>query len=96
MGTMSHIYCSGPVANDVLVRFDSRMLLFTGSQGVAEKLSMFLARALFGPCRTRFASPCIPWIAVCRALRSGVCVSHADWCLRSGGNPDFTSSQPPT
>lgn len=39
MGTMSHIYCSGPVANDVLVRFDSRMLLFTGSQGVAEKLS---------------------------------------------------------
>jgi 1-pyrroline-5-carboxylate dehydrogenase len=36
--TMNHIYCSGPVANDLLVRFDSRMLLFTGSQSVAEKL----------------------------------------------------------
>merc|ERR1711871_1600427 len=39
---MNYIYCSGPVANELLVRFDSRMLLFTGSQAVAEKLSQDL------------------------------------------------------
>mmetsp|Transcript_39501 Transcript_39501/g.70062 ORF Transcript_39501/g.70062 Transcript_39501/m.70062 type:complete len:556 (-) Transcript_39501:88-1755(-) len=32
------IYCSGPVMNEILVRGDCRMTLFTGSQVIAEKL----------------------------------------------------------
>ena len=36
------IYCSGPAFNDILVRGDSRMTLFTGSQHVAEKLTLDL------------------------------------------------------
>ena len=36
------IYSSGPVMNKVLVDADTRMCLFTGSQGVAEKLVLDL------------------------------------------------------
>jgi len=32
------IYCKGPVMNEIMVKGDSRMCLFTGSQHVAEKL----------------------------------------------------------
>ncbi|KAL1528800.1 hypothetical protein AB1Y20_010125 [Prymnesium parvum] len=36
------IYCDGPVMNEVMVRGESRMCLFTGSQNVAEKLTIDL------------------------------------------------------
>ena len=36
------IYCSGPAFNDVLIRGDAKMTLFTGSQAVAEKLTLDL------------------------------------------------------
>lgn len=36
------IYCDGPVFNDVLIRGNSRMTLFTGSQAIAEKLAIDL------------------------------------------------------
>jgi 1-pyrroline-5-carboxylate dehydrogenase len=39
---MDLIYCDGPVMNDLLVRGNSRMCLFTGSQAVADKLAVDL------------------------------------------------------
>ena len=36
------IYCDGPVMNDLMLRGDSRMCLFTGSQSVADKLAVDL------------------------------------------------------
>jgi len=36
------IYCGGPVCNELLVRGDAKMTLFTGSQHVAEKLTIDL------------------------------------------------------
>lgn len=36
------IYCDGPVFNDVLIRGNARMTLFTGSQAVADKLAVDL------------------------------------------------------
>jgi len=39
---IDYIYCDGPVMNDLAVRGDSRMCLFTGSQAVAEKLTLDL------------------------------------------------------
>jgi len=36
------IYCDGPVMNDLVVRGESRMCLFTGSQPVADKLAVDL------------------------------------------------------
>ena len=36
---IDYIYCDGPVMNEIMVRGDSRMCLFTGSQAVAEKLA---------------------------------------------------------
>lgn len=39
---MDYIYSSGPVMNELLVKGDSRMTLFTGSQAVAEKLTLDL------------------------------------------------------
>ena len=36
------IYCDGPVMNEVMVKGESRMCLFTGSQAVAEKLTVDL------------------------------------------------------
>jgi len=39
---IDYIYCDGPVMNEIMVRGDSRMCLFTGSQAVAEKLAVDL------------------------------------------------------
>ena len=39
---MDYIYCEGPVMNHVMVQGNSRMCLFTGSQAVAEKLTLDL------------------------------------------------------
>lgn len=36
------VYCDGPVMNEIMVQGDSRMCLFTGSQRVAEKLTLDL------------------------------------------------------
>jgi len=36
------IYCDGPVMNEIMVKGQSRMCLFTGSQAVAEKLTIDL------------------------------------------------------
>ena len=36
------IYCDGPVMNEVMVKGESRMCLFTGSQAIAEKLTLDL------------------------------------------------------
>lgn len=42
MTDIDYIYCDGPVMNEVMVQGDSRMCLFTGSQAVAEKLTVDL------------------------------------------------------
>lgn len=39
---IDYIYSDGPVMNELAVRGDSRMCLFTGSQAVAEKLTLDL------------------------------------------------------
>ena len=39
---IDYIYCDGPVMNELMVKGDSRMCLFTGSQAVAEKLTLDL------------------------------------------------------
>lgn len=39
---IDYIYCDGPVMGDIMVRGDCRMCLFTGSQAVAEKLTLDL------------------------------------------------------
>ena len=39
---IDYIYCDGPVMNEIMVRGESRMCLFTGSQAVAEKLAVDL------------------------------------------------------
>lgn len=37
---MDMVYCDGPTFNELLLKGDSRMTLFTGSQAVAEKLTL--------------------------------------------------------
>ncbi len=39
---IDYIYCDGPVFNDVLLRGNARMTLFTGSQAIADKLAVDL------------------------------------------------------
>ncbi|CAK9065759.1 Delta-1-pyrroline-5-carboxylate dehydrogenase 12A1 [Durusdinium trenchii] len=39
---VDYIYCDGPVFNEVLLRGDAKMTLFTGSQRVADKLAVEL------------------------------------------------------
>eukprot|EP00931_Biecheleriopsis_adriatica_P017333 TRINITY_DN12467_c0_g1_i2.p1 TRINITY_DN12467_c0_g1~~TRINITY_DN12467_c0_g1_i2.p1 ORF type:complete len:551 (-),score=109.82 TRINITY_DN12467_c0_g1_i2:86-1738(-) len=39
---VDYIYCDGPVFNDVLLRGNARMTLFTGSQAIADKLAVDL------------------------------------------------------
>ena len=39
---LDYIYCDGPVMNETLVQGDARMTLFTGSQAVADKLTIDL------------------------------------------------------
>ena len=39
---LDYIYCDGPVMNEALVQGDARMTLFTGSQAVADKLTIDL------------------------------------------------------
>jgi 1-pyrroline-5-carboxylate dehydrogenase len=39
---IDYIYCEGPVMNKIMVEGNSRMCLFTGSQAVAEKLTLDL------------------------------------------------------
>jgi len=42
MTDIDYIYSDGPVMNEIMVRGDSKMCLFTGSQAVAEKLAVDL------------------------------------------------------
>jgi len=42
MTDIDYIYCDGPVMNQLMVAGESRMCLFTGSQAVAEKLTLDL------------------------------------------------------
>ena len=39
---LDYLYCDGPVMNEALVQGDARMTLFTGSQAVADKLTLDL------------------------------------------------------
>lgn len=39
---VDYIYCDGPVMNEILLRGDAKMTLFTGSQRVADKLAVDL------------------------------------------------------